>query len=192
MAGMWGGGPWGWGLVVLLWAGCQQAEASPRHEEKVAMARPSAREVAPLSAPVAPEQARRGDPSWRRGKAAGPGELEVLTSAQTAQAGEQISVDVASQGAPVVRAEVFRLGVYGGAGALKVWSGRPSPVSTPATCSRAPGRARVSCAERMTFSFEIAEDWAPGLYLVKVTRSDGLRSFSSLVIQERKSAGPST
>ncbi|MDY7230709.1 N,N-dimethylformamidase beta subunit family domain-containing protein [Hyalangium rubrum] len=140
------------------------------------MARRSVREVPPLEAPG--ESAPRGDPSWRKGKPASPAELEVLTSAQAALAGEQVLVEVSSLGAPAVRAEVFRLGVYGGAGALKVWSSKLYASASP--------------SGRMTFSFEIAEDWEPGLYLVKVTRSDGLRSFTSLVVKERKGEAPPT
>lgn len=86
-------------------------------------------------------------------------------------------------GAPV-RAEVFRLGVYGGTGAAKVWSGGPYTLSTPVRCSRA------SCPRRQNFSFEVVQSWAPGLYLVKVTRADGLRSFNSIVVKAAQAHEP--
>jgi hypothetical protein len=108
----------------------------------------------------------------------------VTPSTQAALAGEQISVKVSASEGSVVRAEVFRLGVYGGTGALKVWSGGPYTVATLSQCSRAP------CPERQTFSFEVARDWEPGLYLVKVTRADGTRSFTSIVVKAPPPAGP--
>jgi hypothetical protein len=93
-------------------------------------------------------------------------------------------VEVSAREAVVVHAEVFRLGVYGGTGAAKVWSSEPLTVSTLARCSAG------ACSARHTFSFEIARDWEPGLYLVKVTRADGLRSFTSLVVKELQAQEP--
>ncbi len=114
----------------------------------------------------------------------------MRTSTQAALAGEQIAVEVSSRDVTTVRAEVFRLGFYGGAGALRVWSGGTYAVSPRAACSQATVGARTACPERRTFALEISEDWEPGLYLVKVTRSDGRRNFTSLVIKERNGATP--
>jgi hypothetical protein len=132
------------------------------------------------------ERVPSGDPSWRKGKPASSEQLEVRASTQSALAGEQISVGVSSREATTVKAELFRLGFYGGAGALRVWSGGTYAVSPRPVC------ARISCAEQRTFAFEIAENWEPGLYLLKVTRSDGRRSFTSLVIKDRGGAVPPT
>ena len=136
------------------------------------------------------EPAPSGDPSWRKGKPASAAQLEVKTSTQTALAGEQISVEVSSRDTTTVRAEVFRLGFYGGAGALRVWNGGTYPVAPRQACSQAAVGAGVACPEQSTFAFEIANDWEPGLYLLKVTRSDGRRSFTSLMIKDRDSAVP--
>jgi hypothetical protein len=110
----------------------------------------------------------------------------VTPSTQAALAGEQISVKVSDREGAAIRAEVFRLGVYGGTGALKVWSGGPYTVSTLSRCSGMP------CPERQTFSFEVSRDWEPGLYLVKVTRADGTRTFSSIVVKAPQPAGPNS
>jgi hypothetical protein len=136
------------------------------------------------------ERLRRGDPSWRKGRAAGPGELLVSTSTQSALSGERISVTVSAREDAAVRAEIFRLGVYGGAGALKVWSGGPYSVSTLSPCVRAVDSASAQCPKQQTFSFEISKDWEPGLYLVKVSRPDGLKSTASLVVKDRRAAEP--
>ncbi|WP_224249175.1 N,N-dimethylformamidase beta subunit family domain-containing protein [Hyalangium gracile] len=134
--------------------------------------------------PRAREASLQGDPSWRKGRPASPGELHVSSSTQAARPGEHISVEVSARESAVVRAEVFRLGVYGGSGAAKVWSSEPITVSAQARC------ARAACPARQSFSFEISRDWEPGLYLVKVTRLDGLRSFTSLVVKERPPEEP--
>ncbi len=142
-----------------------------------------------MEAPVA-ERAPSGDPSWRKGKPASAEQLEVKTSTQSALAGEEIAVEVSSRDTTTVRAEIFRLGFYGGAGALRVWNGGTYAVSPRQACAQATVGPVAPCPEQRTFAFEIADDWAPGLYLLKVTRSDGRRSFTSLVIKERDSAVP--
>ena len=133
---------------------------------------------------VAQEKNFQGDPSWRQGKPAASGELQVTCSTASVQAGELVSLEVSAREVAVFRAEVFRLGVYGGSGAAKVWSSSPFTVSTVAQCQSAP------CPPRHSFSFEVARHWAPGLYLVKVTRADGLRSFTSLVVKEVPADAP--
>ncbi|HEX8704484.1 MAG TPA: N,N-dimethylformamidase beta subunit family domain-containing protein [Myxococcaceae bacterium] len=137
------------------------------------------------------EPAPPGDPSWRKGKPASAAQLEVKTSRQSALAGEEIAVEVSSRDTTTVRAEVFRLGFYGGAGALRVWNGGTYAVSPRQACAQATVGAVAPCPEQKTFAFEVADDWEPGLYLLKVTRSDGRRSFTSLVIKDRDSAAPS-
>lgn len=151
------------------------------------MARASARRASAVAKPGG-ERTPSGDPSWRQGKPASAAELEVKTSAQAAQPGEQIAVEVSSRDTTRVRAEVFRLGFYGGAGALRVWNGGSYAVSPRQMCPRATVSAPAACPPQQTFAFEIAEDWEPGLYLVKVTRPDGRRNFTSLVIKDRGSA----
>jgi len=150
------------------------------------VARASARRATAVEKPEG-ERAPSGDPSWRQGKPASAAELEVTTSAQAARAGEQIAVEVSSRDNTRVKAEVFRLGFYGGAGAHRVWNGGTYAVSPRQMCSRATVSAPAACPPRQTFAFEIAEDWEPGLYLVKVTRPDGRRHFTSLVIKDRDS-----
>ncbi|WP_224362254.1 N,N-dimethylformamidase beta subunit family domain-containing protein [Hyalangium versicolor] len=118
------------------------------------------------------------------GRPASPSQLQVSASAQAARAGESISVEVSTNEISLVRAEVFRLGVYGGTGAAKVWSSTPFTVATPPRCSRS------ACPAQQSFSFTVAHDWEPGLYVLKVTRADGFRSFTSLVVKELPAEEP--
>ncbi len=157
-------GACGLGLVVLMWAGAQGAEARS-------------------------ERSQRGGESWRQGRQASPGELEFVTSAESAQAGERLFVEVSAGESMVVRAEVFRLGFYEGTGALRMWSGGPYNASMLPPCPGAAVEPNGACPERWTFSFEIGGDWTPGLYLVKVTRADGLKRVASVVVKESHPVG---
>jgi hypothetical protein len=132
-------------------------------------------ESAPASEPRTLDSNLRGDPSWRKGRPASAAELQVTVSSPAALAGERISVQVSTHDGA---------GIYGGTGAAKVWSGGPYTVSTALPCSRAP------CPRGQNFSFEVARGWEPGLYLVKVTRADGSRSFSSIVVKAPQAGEP--
>ncbi|HVG62631.1 MAG TPA: N,N-dimethylformamidase beta subunit family domain-containing protein, partial [Hyalangium sp.] len=176
------------GAVAWLWAGGLSGEARVRHLENRDSARGFVRGAKGVSAPASERRtgdtSPQGDPSWRKGRPASPAELQVTVSSPAALAGERISVEISTHDGAPVRAELFRLGVYGGTGAAKVWSGGPYTVSTAVRCSRAP------CPGRQAFSFEVARAWAPGLYLVKVTRADGLRSFTSIIVKAPQAEGP--
>jgi hypothetical protein len=175
------------GAAAWLWTGGLGGEARIRHLEN----RDSARGLveakgvsAPAPEPRTGDNPLQGDPSWRKGWPASPAELQVTVSSPSALAGERISVEISTHDGAPVRAELFRLGVYGGTGAAKVWSGGPYTASMVVRCSRVP------CPGRQSFSFEVARAWAPGLYLVKVTRADGLRSFTSIVVKAPQAKEP--
>jgi hypothetical protein len=193
---------WAVGAVAWLWAGGLGDEAHLRHLENGGAARAPVREASSrIEAPSAPQRAARdvdapaskprardshlrGDPSWRKGRPASPAELQVKVSSPAALSGERISVEVSTRDGAPIRAEVFRLGVYGGTGAARVWSGGPYTISTAQRFSRVP------CPRSQSFSFEVARGWEPGLYLVKVTRADGLRNFTSIVVKAPQAKEP--
>jgi hypothetical protein len=195
-------GLWAVGAVAWLWAGGLEGEARVRRLENEGAERAAVRDAAlRIEASPAPQVTKQGvsasatrprtadrdlqgDPSWRKGRPASPSELQVTVSAPAALAGERIFVEISTGDGAPVRAEVFRLGIYGGTGAAKVWSGGPYTRSTPLRCSQAP------CPRRQSFSFDVARSWAPGLYLVKVTRADGLRSFTSIVVKATQPQEP--
>jgi hypothetical protein len=176
------------GAAAWLWTGGLGGEARIRHLENRDSARGLVREAKGVSAPApkprTSDNSLQGDPSWRKGQPASPAELQVTVSSPAALAGERIAVEVSTHDGAPVSAEIFRLGVYGGTGAAKVWSGGPYRESTAMRCSRTP------CPGRQSFSFEVARAWAPGLYLVKVTRADGLRNFTSIVVKAPEAEEP--
>ncbi len=50
------------------------------------------------------------------------------------------------------------------------------------------GTALVACTWNPSFSFRIEDDWVSGVYLVKVTRSDGARAFTPFVVRDGRPA----
>jgi hypothetical protein len=188
-----------WGLLVWVLGTCSvQDKPAERFELPVtaSVARRQSEFEVPavrfVRAKATEVRQVRGDPSWRHGKPAKPGELEVHVSLNAAQAGEPVTVTVSTPGAADLRVEVFRQGFYGGAGALKVWDGGVRQAATAAPCPRVKDVAVRPCPVQETFSFAVGEQWAPGLYLVKVTRADGVRSLRPLLVKARPAATPQT
>lgn len=189
-----------WGVLVWVLGACSvQDRPAERFEPPVAASvawrqagfeGPAVRFVRAKASEA--RQARRGDASWRRGKPAKPGELDVHVSLSSAQWGEPVTVKVSTPGAADLRVEVFRQGFYGGAGALKVWDGGSRKAATAAPCPRVQDVAVRPCPAQETFSFTVEKDWSPGLYLVKVTRADGVRSLHSLLVKARPAAATQT
>ena len=140
--------------------------------------------------PIPAENARAGDRSWRSGRTASGGEVEVYLSTDSAVAGEGVAVRVSTSapGTVHVTGEVFRIGHYGGAGARRTWRGGPFQVARQPACPMDPGTGRVECQWVDAFTFTVGQDWASGFYVVKVVRPDGYRSFAPFVVRDDRAA----
>ncbi len=138
--------------------------------------------------PIPAENQKQGDPSWRSGRAAHAGQVELYTSTDSVVVGDTIQVKVSTDLEGEVSAEVFRMGYYAGAGARKVWSGGPFKTAKQAACPRDPSTSLVECGWSDTFSFQVGEDWVSGVYLVKVKRADGYKRFAPFVVRDTRAA----
>ncbi|HEX8699133.1 MAG TPA: N,N-dimethylformamidase beta subunit family domain-containing protein, partial [Myxococcaceae bacterium] len=138
--------------------------------------------------PIPAENQKPGEPTWRSGRTASAGQVELYTSTDSAVVGDTIQVKVSTSQEGEVSAEVFRMGYYGGAGARKVWSGGPFKAGPQAACPREPTTSLVECAWTDTFSFPVGEDWVSGVYLVKVKRADGYKRFAPFVVRDARAA----
>jgi hypothetical protein len=83
------------------------------------------------------------------------------------------------------------MGYYGGAGGRRVTSGGPVEVGPQATPAADPKTGRVECAWPTTFRVQTQPDWTSGVYLVRLTRDDGLQRAVMAVVRadERKGVG---
>ncbi len=133
---------------------------------------------------IARENARPGALDWQltRVRADGSGYrspwIEGYCSKQSVQAGETIEVMVSTRPARRYRAEIFRMGYYGGRGARLVhelgpFQGTEQPDPTPG-----PGN-RHECRWVASFRLQVAEDWPSGVYLGRLTTipDDALETY---------------
>src|SRR5712692_4662518 len=140
--------------------------------------------------PIPAENQRPGNPEWRDGWRADGQHLELYLSAVSQAPGGFISAKVSADGPAQVTAEVYRLGYYGGAGARRVWSAGPIPVSTQSACPRDANTGRVECNWGETFYFQVGTDWVSGMYLAKVTKTgaEPYKRFAPFVVRDGRHA----
>jgi len=142
----------------------------------------------PAPNPIRAENQRPGNPGWFSGRQSNSGEVEVYASLESAEKGDTVEIKVSSARDDQVRAEIYRLGDYGGAGARRVWQGGPFAVTRQPTCPQDPSTGRVECSWSETFRFVVGDDWVSGLYLVKVIRTDDFRRFAPFVVRDHRAA----
>jgi sugar lactone lactonase YvrE len=112
----------------------------------------------------------------------------VYVSTESARAGQGVDVHAFSNPGGTGTAEVFRLGDYGGAGARLEWSSGPLSLPPQAPCPPQPGTELVECDWPTTTTFTVGQSWLSGVYVVKVSRSDGTRAFTPFVVRDGRSA----
>jgi sugar lactone lactonase YvrE len=137
---------------------------------------------------VLEENRRPGDPGWRNGISAGPGDLGLYASTESARPGDRVEVHASSSTRSRGVVEVFRLGDYRGAGARRMWTDESAQLGPQPICAVQPGTALVECDWPTTTAFTVAPDWVSGVYVIKVRRQDGARSFTPFVVRDGRSA----
>lgn len=139
------------------------------------------------TSPIAVENARAGQSDWVLTDPADH-EVEGYASATSIQRGEPLRLYIHSSD-PSVRADIYRMGWYGGTGARLVRGGitlpgvrQPMPTPDPVT-------GLIECQWQVSYTLATAsperDDWLSGVYLVKLTGSaSGKQSYIIFVVRE--------
>jgi len=138
--------------------------------------------------PIAIENRLPGTTAWLLDKGA---RSEVLGYAApvSVAAGQVVRLYVRTR-ASSVRADVFRLGWYGGAGAKLVSSVGAAPGDRQSACPTVGPRMTVECSWRPTFRVATGRRWVSGEYLTKLTDADGSQSYVPFTVRERVPRAP--
>ncbi|PZS03867.1 MAG: hypothetical protein DLM70_08510 [Chloroflexi bacterium] len=147
----------------------------------------SAAVASPMHTPVNPiqrENARKGSTGWAVTTAASAGSLSGYGSSTSVQAGSSIGFSVSTT-APRFRADIYRLGWYGGAGGRLMRSfprlaGHHWSVPAPD-----PVTGLVACHWPPAFSIVIPSTWVSGVYLARLALLDGHWAFIPFVVRAR-------
>ncbi|MDP9240718.1 MAG: hypothetical protein M3O55_08800 [Actinomycetota bacterium] len=122
----------------------------------------------------------------------GPEQVEGFADRVSATCGQLVTLRVRiNDGSTSWRAELFRMGYYGGAGARLVttfpsMSRQPQPARYIVNQIAADGTIRPMVATNWqpSLSFRVAPDMTPGDYKIRLTNSLGYQSFIPLVLRD--------
>jgi hypothetical protein len=86
--------------------------------------------------------------------------------------------------APTWRVDAYRIGFYGGAGGRLVWSSgdQPGVAQPPAVVD--PDTNMAEAPWSPSLEVRTGPEWPPGVYLLKLTSSDGGQSFVPMVVRD--------
>ena len=79
------------------------------------------------------------------------------------------------------------MGYYAGVGARLVWSSDELPGGIQPVARRDPATGMLDAPWAMSTSIAVADDWTPGIYMLKLVSSDGGSSFVPLTIRDDSS-----
>ncbi|MHB1846428.1 MAG: N,N-dimethylformamidase beta subunit family domain-containing protein [Deltaproteobacteria bacterium] len=139
--------------------------------------------------PIPTENALPGAPDWTLGAVAGPGQLEGYAGEVSVEHGQPVDVHLRTDGNHTVGWELYRMGYYGGQGARSVASGGPVSVGRQPTPAADPVTGLVECAWPTSFTIPTDRSWVSGVYLVRLTRDDGLGSYVVFVVRDDERQG---
>ena len=138
--------------------------------------------------PVVAENELPGEPHWglvRRGNARA---IEGYADRVSVLPGEPFRLYVSTTGR-AFRAEVFRMGWYGGAQARRVWASKVLP-GRKQRKPKAKGKTRTVSAADWRPSLEVAtEGWPEGSYLIRLSADTGAQRFVPITVRSRQTAG---
>ena len=143
---------------------------------------------------LARENRARGTTSWRLpgpayllgGEARGV--VEGYVSSQSPAPGERESVYVSAPGARSVRIGIYRMGWYGGLGGRTVLETSALRLTRQPPCAHNTQTGLTQCDWHPTLSFAIPRALASGVYVVKLSASDGAQRDCVFVLRATRPA----
>ena len=161
------------------------------------VAPPAALASGPTLRTIAQENALPGSAGWAITRPALDGQIAAYTGEASAQRGETLDVYVSTKGAASYRADIYRMGWYGGAGARLVQTlrhldgddqGRWDPLrglTDCRTCTLDPSTLLLDTHWRESFGLGIAADWVSGYYLIKFEEAaTGTQTYAIFVVRD--------
>jgi hypothetical protein len=140
---------------------------------------------------VAEENAHPGTTAWRLpGPAADVGGLadgSVIgyVADEALHPGQTERIYVSAPGAPRVRISVYRMGWYGGTGGREVLASGRLPIVAQPPCTHRPETGLTECDWHPTLSFVIPPALPSGVYIAKLSTSEGGRDCLFVVQASR-------
>jgi len=133
---------------------------------------------------VRQENFRLGLRTWKLKHPAESGEVEAYALRQSVFQGETLDLAISvSSGPAMVHWEAFRLGYYDGANARAI-AAADVVASTQSPCPIS-ADGLVACSWTPTAHILITPDFAPGVYVFRLTREDGWDAYVPFIVRSR-------
>ena len=174
-------------LVALLLAACSAPAAQPATSPPAQQSAPAS--ASPSTNPVVIENERPGDSSWKRGvrRADDPEAMSGYADASSVDPGEAVTLFVSTTASDYT-VTAYRMGWYGGAGGRKVWrSGELG--GRQQTAQGYVEATRTHYADWKPSLQVDTADWVPGMYLFRLSGSEGKDWMVPLVVRSPNADG---
>jgi N,N-dimethylformamidase beta subunit-like protein len=138
--------------------------------------------------PITIENRRPGTRTWMLDRPSGR-DVEGFAAPASVRAGDTVRLYVRTP-ARSVRADLFRLGWYGGKGARLIARLGAAPGDPQTPCRVRGTRFTIACSWRETFRVATARNWVSGEYLVKLSDANGSEAYIPFTVLERSPRAP--
>jgi hypothetical protein len=141
------------------------------------------------------ENRRPGTDAWRITDPTGPrqrwqidGAIEGFADSTSARVGDTVRLYV-STSAGSWHVEVYRMGWYGGSLGRQLWVSDERPGATQSAAQIDPSTRMHHAPWVPSIELTVADDWAPGSYLLKLVSSSGAASYVPLTVRQDDAVG---
>ena len=173
--------------LCVVMASCDGA--APAREPPQAVASPLKPVAHPPSlfrprspSPIAIENRRAGTRSWILDRGARH-EIAGFAAPISVEPGGHVFLHVRTR-ARRVRADIFRLGWYGGMGARQIISIGPVDAGVQAACRTVGKRFTVECPWRPTIDVRTSDAWPSGEYIAKLVDAERSEAYVPFIVRE--------
>src|SRR3954449_11990074 len=130
---------------------------------------------------IQPVEAEGPDEIYRRRPA-----IEGFCSRTSLRPGERLSVFVRTDPPARYRADVYRMGYYGGRGGRHVRTVGPLDGRAQPTPSDGP-KNLIACRWEPGFTLEVPDDWPSGVYLIKLSKlASRLQAYAVFIVRDQR------
>jgi len=179
-------------LCVLL-ASCDTSRTAAEPPQKLATPLKALPHPPPLfrprsPSPIAAEDRKPGSRRWILDRGARH-EVAGFAAPISVQPGGDVFLHIRTR-ARTVRAEIYRLGWYGGLGGRLITSVGPVGAGTQAACRTVGPRFTVECPWRPTLDVRTATTWPSGEYIAKLVDAERSEAYIPFIVRELTPRAP--
>ena len=142
--------------------------------------------------PIVIENRRPGTTAWQLRKPANDtgGQIKGYASAVSVNKGGKVTFYVTVRPRQAFTIDVYRIGWYRGRGGRLLRHVGPLRGSPQNACPTDPTTGLIACTWKPAYSLATQRSWTSGIYLAKLTNSQGYQNYIMFDVRDDRSAAP--